>query len=130
MSPQIRNNDKIGFLEAGIKPGAMIIVGDGDIIKNSYSRATGRMAPLGYDRYTGEQFGNKDFLLNCVNYLCDDSGLISVRSREVKLRLLDETQVKASRTAIQVKNVAVPIILILLAGVILSFLRKRQYGRR
>ena len=130
MSPQIRNNDKIGFVESGIKPGAMIIVGDGDIIKNSYSRATGRMAPLGYDRYTGELFGNKDFLLNCVNYLCDDSGLISVRSREVKLRLLDETQVKASRTAIQVKNVAVPIILILLAGVILSFLRKRQYGRR
>jgi ABC-2 type transport system permease protein len=130
MSPQIRNNDKIGFVESGIKPGAMIIVGDGDIIKNSYSRATGRMAPLGYDRYTGEQFGNKDFLLNCVNYLCDDSGLISVRSREVKLRLLDETQVKASRTAIQVKNVAVPIILILLAGVILSFLRKRQFGRR
>ena len=130
MSPQILNNDKIGFVEAAIKPTAMIVVGDGDVIKNSYSRATGRMAPLGYDRYTGELFGNKDFLLNCVNYLCDDSGLISVRSREVKLRLLDETQVKASRTAIQVKNVLVPIVLILLTGVLLTYLRKRKFGRR
>ncbi len=130
MSPQIRNSDKIGFLESGIKPTAMIVVGDGDVIKNSYSRATGSMAPLGYDRYTGELFGNKDFLLNCVNYLCDDSGLISVRSREVKLRLLDETQVKSSRTAIQVKNVVVPIILILLAGALLTFLRKRKFSRK
>jgi ABC-2 type transport system permease protein len=129
MSPQIRNSDKIGFLESSIKPGAMIVVGDGDVIKNSYSRTTGRMSPLGYDRYTGELFGNKDFILNCVNYLCDDSGLISVRSREVKLRLLDETQVKSSRTAIQIRNVLVPIILILISGLILSFLRKRKFGR-
>jgi ABC-2 type transport system permease protein len=104
-------------------------VGDGDVIKNSYSRTTGRMSPLGYDRYTGELFGNKDFILNCVNYLCDDSGLISVRSREVKLRLLDETQVKSSRTSIQIRNVLVPILLILISGLILSFLRKRKFGR-
>ncbi|HOY48151.1 MAG TPA: gliding motility-associated ABC transporter substrate-binding protein GldG [Flavobacteriales bacterium] len=129
MSPQIRNSDKIGFLESSVKPGAMIVVGDGDVIKNSYSRTTGRMSPLGYDRYTGELFGNKDFILNCVNYLCDDSGLISVRSREVKLRLLDETQVKSSRTSIQIRNVLVPILLILVSGLILSFLRKRKFGR-
>lgn len=129
MSPQIRNSDKIGFLESSIKPGAMIVVGDGDVIKNSYSRTTGRMSPLGYDRYTGELFGNKDFILNCVNYLCDDSGLISVRSREVKLRLLDETQVKSTRTSIQIRNVLVPILLILISGLILSFLRKRKFGR-
>jgi ABC-2 type transport system permease protein len=129
MSPQILNSDKIGFLESSIKPGAMIVVGDGDVIKNSYSRTTGRMSPLGYDRYTGELFGNKDFILNCVNYLCDDSGLISVRSREVKLRLLDETQVKSSRTSIQIRNVLVPILLILISGLILSFLRKRKFGR-
>jgi ABC-type uncharacterized transport system involved in gliding motility auxiliary subunit len=107
----------------------MIVVGDGDIIKNSYSKATGRMAPLGYDRYTGELFGNKDFLLNCVNYLCDDSGLISVRAREVKLRMLDETLIKSSRTSIQVKNVVIPIIIIILVGILLSYLRKRKFGK-
>jgi ABC-2 type transport system permease protein len=129
ISPKILNSDQIGFLEACAKPSAMIVVGDGDIIKNSYSKATGRMAPLGYDRYTGELFGNKDFLLNCVNYLCDDSGLISVRAREVKLRMLDETLIKSSRTSIQVKNVVIPIIIIILVGILLSYLRKRKFGK-
>jgi ABC-2 type transport system permease protein len=84
---------------------------------------------LGYDRYTGELFGNKDFLLNCVNYLCDDSGLISVRAREVKLRMLDETLIKSSRTSIQLKNVVIPIVIIILVGILLSYLRKRKFGK-
>ena len=74
----------------------MIVVADGDIIKNQLrSTNTGlEPYPLGYDRYTGETFGNKDFILNAMNYLVDENGLISIRSRELKLRLLDRTKIK------------------------------------
>lgn len=124
----LMNNPEIGYKPASEKPGKMIVVADGDVARNAVNK-NGQIAPLGYDRYSGELFGNKDFLLNCVNYLCDDAGLISVRSRTAKLRLLDETKIKAERSSIQLKNVALPIVLLLLAGVVLVNLRKRKYAR-
>jgi ABC-2 type transport system permease protein len=124
----LMNNPEIGYKPASEKPGKMIVVADGDVARNAVNK-NGQIAPLGYDRYSGELFGNKDFLLNCVNYLCDDAGLISVRSRTAKLRLLDETKIKAELTSIQLKNVALPIVLLLLAGVVLVNLRKRKYAR-
>ncbi len=124
----LMNNPEIGYKPAADKPGKMIVVADGDVARNAVNK-NGQIAPLGYDRYSGELFGNKDFLLNCVNYLCDDAGLISVRSRTAKLRLLDETKVKAERFSIQLKNVVLPIALLLLAGVVLVNLRKRKYAR-
>ena len=72
----------------------MIVIADGDVIKSEKNKSTGQMYPLGYDRYTNQQYGNKNFILNCVNYLMDDSGLITVRSRELKLRLLDRERIK------------------------------------
>ncbi|MFN5370215.1 MAG: gliding motility-associated ABC transporter substrate-binding protein GldG [Bacteroidia bacterium] len=124
----LMNNPEIGYKPASEKPGKMIVVADGDVARNAVNK-NGQIAPLGYDRYSGELFGNKDFLLNCVNYLCDDAGLISVRSRTAKLRLLDETKIKAERTSIQLKNVVLPIVLLLLAGLVLVNLRKRKYAR-
>jgi ABC-2 type transport system permease protein len=126
----LRESAEIGFLDKSIKPGAMIVVGDGDVIKNGVSPNNGKIIPLGYDRFTGELFGNRDFLLNCINYLCDDKGLIAVRSREVKLRLLDEPKVKANRTRIQMQNVVLPIGIILLAGLIVTNIRKRKYSKK
>jgi ABC-2 type transport system permease protein len=104
----LMNNPEIGYKPASDKPGKMIVIADGDVARNTVIK-NGQIAPLGYDRYSGELFGNKDFLLNCVNYLCDDAGLISVRSRTAKLRLLDETKIKAERLSIQLKNVVMPI---------------------
>jgi ABC-2 type transport system permease protein len=124
----LMNNPEIGYKSAADKPGKMIVVADGDVARNAVNK-NGQIAPLGYDRYSGELFGNKDFLLNCVNYLCDDAGLISVRSRTAKLRLLDETKIKAERFSIQLKNVVLPIALLLLAGVVLVNLRKRKYAK-
>ena len=124
----LMNNPEIGYKPASDKPGKMIVIADGDVARNTVIK-NGQIAPLGYDRYSGELFGNKDFLLNCVNYLCDDAGLISVRSRTAKLRLLDETKIKAERTSIQLKNVVLPIVLLLLAGLVLVNLRKRKYAR-
>jgi ABC-2 type transport system permease protein len=110
---------------------AMIVVSDGDIIKNQLEPGSIRPTPLplGYDRYTGQQFGNKDFILNAMNYLCDDSGLLSVRSREVKLRKLDIERVKAERLKWQLLNTIVPVLLILGFAFVQGYLRRKRYTR-
>lgn len=126
--PALMNNPKIGFMKACTKENRMIVVADGDVIRNGVMR-DGRIIPAGFDRYTGELFGNKDFILNCVNYLCDDAGLISIRSRQEKLRLLDDARIKSGRAGIQIKNVALPIAIMLLAGGILVYLRKRKFSK-
>lgn len=108
---------------------AMIVVSDGDVIKNQVEQGAQGLTPLplGYDRYTGQQFGNKDFILNAMNYLCDDSGLISVRSREVKLRKMDPERVKAERVQWQLLNTLIPVILVLIFALIRGYWRKRKY---
>jgi ABC-2 type transport system permease protein len=108
---------------------AMIVISDGDIIKNQIDFKQGYALPLGYDQYTNQTFGNKDFILNCVDYLCDDSGLMTVRSRELKLRLLDKEKIKNSRLNWQLLNSVLPILLILVFGLIQLILRKRKYTR-
>lgn len=128
--PELMNNPKVGFKTNCEKDNRMIVVADGDVIRNGVSRQTGRLMPMGYDRYTGEQFGNRDFILNCVNYLCDDAGLISVRAREAKVRLLDDARIKNERFRIQLKNVVVPIVSLMLAGLLIVYLRRRRYSRK
>jgi len=74
----------------------MIVIADADIIRNEVTR-TGMgetPSPLGQDKYTGQIFGNTDFLINCLNYLVDDHGIMELRSRELKLRLLNKTRIK------------------------------------
>ncbi len=124
----IAKSDKIGFLEKS-KPTAMIVISDGDIIKNQFHYSKGFPLPLGYDQYTRQMFGNKEFILNCMNYLCDDSGLITVRSRELKLRMLDKTKIENSKIQWQLINVVLPVILIILFGMIITYLRQRRYSK-
>lgn len=106
----------------------MIVVADGDIIKNVVQRSTGRAYPLGYDIYSKQTFGNKNFILNAVNYLCDDSGLLEVRSRELKLRMMDRKKVLDEKFKWQATNTALPILLILLFGITQAVLRKRKFN--
>jgi ABC-2 type transport system permease protein len=110
---------------------AMIVVSDGDVIKNQLQPGDQGLTPLplGYDRYTGKQFGNKDFILNAVNYLCDDSGLLSLRSREVKLRKLDTERIKSERIKWQLLNTLVPVLLVLAFSVVQAYLRKKRYAK-
>lgn len=124
----IRDNPDIDF-HAKSEPARMIVVSDGDIIKNQLHFSQGYPLPLGYDQYTGETFGNKDFILNAMNYLTDDSGLISIRSRDLKLRLLDMTQVGNQKLFWQLLNVVGPVLLILIFALIQGYLRKRKYAR-
>jgi ABC-2 type transport system permease protein len=120
----------VAFLGKSTKT-AMIVVADGDVIKNQLQPGELRPTPLplGYDRYTGQQFGNKDFVLNAMNYLCDDSGLLSVRSREVKLRALDASLVESERLKWQLVNIIVPVLLVLGFAFAYGYCRRKRYTR-
>jgi sec-independent protein translocase protein TatC len=99
-----------------------------DVIKNQLDK-DGREVELGLDQRTGILYANKDFMMNCVNYLLDDNGLINIRSKEVNLPILDKEKVYASYTQSQVITVAVPIFILLLFGIAFTFLRKRNYSK-
>jgi ABC-2 type transport system permease protein len=105
----------------------MIVVADGDVAANDYQRTTGQVYPLGFDRNTQQTFANKIFLLNCVNYLLDDEGMLQLRSREVKLRLLDKKKISQQRTKWQVINVLVPLLVIIALALTQHYLRKRKF---
>jgi len=109
----------------------MIVVADGDVIRNEVSR-TGNSAspyPLGQDRYTGEIYGNRDFIINCMNYLVDDNGLMELRSREMKLRLLDKQRIRDEKILWQLINIAGPVLIVILAGLIYGAIRKHVYTK-
>ncbi len=126
--PAIQLSKEIGFKEKSI-PNKMIVVSDGDIIKNKYQQSTREVYPLGLDPYSSQTYANKKFILNCINFLCDDTGLISVRARELKIRLLDKKKIAKQRLQWQLLNVALPIALIIIFGIIQTVLRKRRYAK-
>lgn len=121
------------------KPTKMIVVSDGDIIKNAYSRKDYSTLPLGLDPMTGTYYsGNKTFLLNAVNYLTDDTWFIPLRSKEFRIRLLDKTKLdkKVSVGAGKVKlgdlirfiNIVIPVLVIVIFGLVYNFIRKRRFA--
>ncbi len=114
------------FIEK-VEHNKMIIVSDGDIIRNHYSKATGKVYPLGYDGFSRQTFGNKKFVLNCIDYLCDDSGILELRNRKIALRLLNKDKVKEERTQWQLINIVVPLIVVILFGLVNTAVRKRKY---
>jgi ABC-2 type transport system permease protein len=127
--PELAGNKDLDFQAKSSKPTKMVVITDGDIIKNQFDISKGYPLPLGYDQYTRKTFGNKDFILNVMNYLCDDSGLISVRSRELTLRSLDVTKANKQRLFWQLLNVILPILLVLGFAWVKFRIRKRKYSR-
>lgn len=125
--PEIQFNKDIGFI-AKSKPTRMIVVSDGDVIRNQLHFSQGYPMPLGCDQYTGETFGNKDFILNALDYLLDESGLISIRSRELKLRQLDMTKVNNNIIFWKTFNIGFPVLLVILFGVVRNYLRKKKFS--
>jgi len=112
-------------------PTKMIVVGDGDCARNVVKSQDGKYLtqPLGYDQYTNTTFGNKEFLLNCVNYLLDDEGVTSLRNREVKVRLLDREKITGQRSFWSIFNVGLPVLIIVTLGVVYMVIRKRKYSK-
>jgi gliding-associated putative ABC transporter substrate-binding component GldG len=119
--------DQTNFQAKG-KPGKMIVISDGDVIKNQLDK---NLLPveLGYDQRSGNLYDNKDFLMNCVNYLLDDTGLINIRSKDLDLPLLDKEKVYENYTYIQFLTIGLPIVVLTLFGFVFTFLRKRKYSR-
>jgi gliding-associated putative ABC transporter substrate-binding component GldG len=105
----------------------MIVISDGDLIANQMRN--GRPLELGYDKWTNNFFGNKEFLVNCVNYLLDDSGLINIRNRRVIIPVLDAEKIAKSRTRWQLINIGVPLLYVFLLTALLILWRKRKFSR-
>ncbi len=106
----------------------MIVIGDGDVA-NVERDTKGVPLALGYDKYSRKLFANKDFLLNCVEYLVDDNNLIDARNREVKMRLLDKAKLLNQKGFWQVATFGVPLLLMLVFGVVYNSRRKTKYSR-
>ncbi|NJX16292.1 gliding motility-associated ABC transporter substrate-binding protein GldG [Tamlana crocina] len=107
-------------------PTKMIVIADGDLIKNDVVRNVPQ--ELGFDRWTGQTYGNKEFLLNAVNYLLDDNGLINIRSKEIAVAFLNQQKIADQKTTWQLVNIVLPLILLSLFGLGFNYFRKKKYG--
>ncbi|HLN52594.1 MAG TPA: gliding motility-associated ABC transporter substrate-binding protein GldG [Lentimicrobium sp.] len=128
---EISEAPEIGFTPQNEQNNKMIVISDGDMIRNQvqFNQGNYMPLPLGYDRHTGQTFGNKELMLNAMNYLCDDSGLMAVRSRELKLRALDVNKARENLLGWQLFNILLPVVLVVIFGIIQFTLRKRRYSR-
>ncbi|MDT0607812.1 gliding motility-associated ABC transporter substrate-binding protein GldG [Croceitalea rosinachiae] len=104
----------------------MLVVADGDIIKNQIRN--NRPLALGYDKWTNNTYGNKEFLVNSINYLLDDTGLINIRNKKVTIPLLDIQKIKNQKSKWQLINIGVPVTITLLLGLMFNFFRKKKFG--
>lgn len=107
----------------------MVIISDGDLMRNEVLKTSGEILPLGFDRFTRRTFANKDLCLHLIDYLLDDKGVISVRGKRVIMRPLDKFKSTDYRKILQIINIFLPVFLILMLGVILTIRRRRKYSR-
>ncbi len=114
------------------KPTKMIFISDGGLIANKVSFINGKYTPLalGYDKVSNLTFGNREFLVNAIHYLCDDSGLMQLRSRTMQMRLLDKVRLREHKLFWQLVNLLLPVILILAGGSFFWLYRRRKYSAR
>jgi ABC-2 type transport system permease protein len=120
--------DNAGYRDAGL-PAKIIVVGDGDIMRNDINTRNGKPQQLGLDPFSGYVFANQELLLNMVAYLADENGLIMARNREIRLRPLDKARVREERTLWQFVNVGMPLALVIVFGVTRSYFRRRRYAQ-
>jgi ABC-2 type transport system permease protein len=127
----IKNDPNIAF-RGFSKPNAMVIIADGDICRNKImdGRDGPLPVPLGYDRYSGRVvYDNKEFLHNSVNYLMGDKALIQMRSRNIIIRKLNEEKIIKQRTRFQIVNVAFPLFLVVVFGLIQGYFRSKKFSQ-
>ena len=124
---EIVDDQATDFLEESV-PTAMIVVADGDLICNQFDIDRNPL-PLGYDKYTGITYTNKEFIENAISYLVDGENMIDIRSRKLTIRLLDTKKVSKERVKWQVINTVIPIALIIVFGFVLAFVRKKKYSK-
>ena len=106
----------------------MVVIADGDVARNQLDQNYEPME-LGYDKWTNNLFGNKEFLMNSVNYLLDDNGLINIRTKDVKLPLLNKEEVYKDYDKIRALIIGLPIVLLIIFGFVFTYLRKKKYTK-
>ncbi|MGN0235554.1 MAG: gliding motility-associated ABC transporter substrate-binding protein GldG [Paludibacteraceae bacterium] len=104
-----------------------VIVASGSVIRNDIQQ--GKALPAGYDRYSGMQFANRDFLVNAVLYLTDEQGLIPLRQKTIALRLLNDRRAHDQRTQMQLFSTITPIALLAFVGLIVYLIRRYRYTK-
>ncbi len=120
--------DSAGFKEQGT-PTKIIVIADGDIARNDVNPRENKPMPLGYDPFSKYTFANQDILLNMMAYLTDENGLIKARNKDVKIRPLDKEKIRNNRLYWQVINIALPLIVLILIGLMLTYVRQKRYGQ-
>ncbi len=128
LTPEFMSQESIGYREVS-KPTKMIVISDGDIIKNRYDANKEIIYPVGYDSYTRTLYANKELLLNAVNYLVGDEGLMDSRSRSITLRKLDEGKTRERRSFYQIINIIMPLLLLGVAAAAITITRKKKYSK-
>jgi ABC-2 type transport system permease protein len=127
MPKQLLDNSEIDFRSTS-EPNKMIVISDADLIRNEVNPQRKEYFPLGSDRYMRTLHSNKQFLQNCVDYLLDDSGLIDLRAKDLKMRLLDKPAIASARFQWQILNMGTPLIFIWLIGILLFVWKRMKYS--
>ena len=105
-----------------------VVVAAGSTIRNEWQQ--GQPLPLGYDRYTQTQFGNRDFMVNAVLYLTDDTGWMSLRQKQITLRLINDQRAREARITAQVISIIIPLLILSLVGIGVTIVRRQKYTKR
>ena len=112
-------------------PTRQIVIANGDIIRNETNgiASDSTTLPLGFDRYTQQTFGNKEFLQNAVLYLTDNEGWMELRSRTLTLRLLNKQIINNDALTWQLINIVTPIVVLAIFGVVFFIIRRKKFQK-
>ncbi len=127
MEDSIQQLTGIAFLPAAVRSSKQIVLSDADIVTNVVTQTQGAL-PMGVQQFENYQFANREFLLNCMDYLVGDAGILETRSKDLTLRLLDKNKIQEEKTIWQLINISLPILLVLLVGGIIQWRRKKKYA--
>lgn len=119
----------LGFKNTSV-PTRQIFISDGDIIRNFVDYQRNQPYPTGYDIYTNTMYDNCNFLMNCVNYLCDDDDLLQIRSKNFKIGSLDPIKIRNHKNLYAVLNIVIPLVLVLIMGIVMIIMRKTRFSKK
>ena len=115
--------------KASSEPTKLLVISDGDILRNPVNKSTGEYNTLGFNTFENYKFANKDFITNAIEFLLDKNGVLEARSKEAKLRLLDSVRAKDERSFWQLFNIGIPLLALVIFGLVFNALRKRRYAK-
>jgi gliding-associated putative ABC transporter substrate-binding component GldG len=121
--------DKDPFRESGDEA-KIIVIADGDVARNDVNPQTGQPVELGFDQFTKTTFANAELLKNSISYLVEENGLINTRGKEIKIRPLDAVKVNNAKLQWQIMNLAIPVLLIVLLGIVKNLARAKKYSKK